>query len=116
MKKRKDGRFQIAKTVDGKRKYFYGDTRVEAYEKLQAYEKDKSRPRTFAEIAGAWQDEYWDGFAPGTRNCYRSSLARALDAFGKESADDIEPMKIQALLETLKKQNYSLKAVKTQKR
>lgn len=115
MKKRKDGRFQIAKTIDGKRKYFYGDTRVEAYEKLQAYEKDKSRPRTFGEIAGAWQDEYWDGFAPGTRNCYRSSLARALDAFGKESADDVEPMEIQALLETLKRQNYSLKAVKTQK-
>lgn len=115
MKKRKDGRFQIAKTIDGKRKYFYGDTRIEALEKLQAYEKETSRPRTFGEIAEAWQDEYWDGFAYGTRNCYRSSLIRALERFGDAAADDIEPMSIQALLEQMKQQNYSLKAVKTQK-
>ncbi len=115
MKKRKDGRFRVSVTTNGKRKYFYGDTRAEAYEKLQAYEKDKSRPRTFAEIAEAWQDEYWDGFAPGTRTYYRAVLRRALDTLGNTVADDVTPMDVQKILETMKQQNYALKTVKAQK-
>lgn len=115
MKKRADGRFRTSAVIDGKRKYFYGETRAEAYRKLEEFQKERVRPRTFSEIAAAWKNEYWDTFAYGTRNCYRSSVERALSTFGNVEADEVEPMTVQRLLEDMKKQKYSQKAVKTQK-
>lgn len=37
IKKRSDGRYTVTTTVNGKRKYFYGRTRVEAQDKCDAY-------------------------------------------------------------------------------
>lgn len=115
MKKRKDGRFRVSKVVDGKQKYFYGDTRSEAYAKLEAFEAEKVRPRTFAEIATAWQNEYWDSFAPGTRTYYRAVLRRAQEKLGDSQADEVTPMDVQRILEEMKRQGYALKTVKAQK-
>lgn len=115
MKKRKDGRYVVSKTIDGKRTVAYGKTRDEARERLAAKLGEYSREKTFAEIAKAWQDAKWEGFAYGTRNCYRSSIERAVAAFGDVPHSKVTPQDIQILLEQMREQKYSQKAVKTQK-
>lgn len=36
-KKRADGRYQVSKTINGKRKFFYGTTRKAAIEAMEKY-------------------------------------------------------------------------------
>ena len=66
-------------------------------------------------IAQTWYDAKWDGFAYGTQNCYRSAYNRAVDALGDMPNNEVTPLDIQRILEQMKEQKYSLKAVKTQK-
>lgn len=115
MKKRKDGRYRASKTINGKTVVAYGSSPDEAREKLRAKLQKSEEAKTFKEIADAWVDAKWETFAYGTRNCYRSSLERAVEAFGDLPNDEVTPQDIQILLERMREQKYSQKAVKTQK-
>jgi len=115
MKKRKDGRYCIKKTINGKSVYFYGTSPREVYEKIDEYERTGSRPATFSDLARAWENERWDKFAPGTQFCYAPAVKRAEEAFGDVPAAKVEPIDVQILIDRLASQGYSAKVVKTQK-
>ncbi len=115
MKKRKDGRYMVQRTIDGKKVSFYGTTPEEVFRKIEEYTAREATPRTFREIAEAWQDKRWDSFAPGTQNCYRSSYDRAIAEFGDMYAKDVTPAQVTRLLDKMISQHYSSKSVKTQK-
>lgn len=115
MKKRKDGRYFVTRKIDGKSVSVYGKSPAEVYRKLEERMHEAKRPKTFAEIAKAWYDAKWDSFAYGTQNCYRSAYLRALEALGNIPNTEVTPLDVQRILEQMKAQKYSLKAVKTQK-
>ena len=115
MKKRKDGRYFVTRKIGGKSVSIYGKTVEEVYRKLDQRMNQAERPKTFLEIAQAWYDAKWDRFAYGTQNCYRSAYNRAVDALGDMPNNEVTPLDIQRILERMKEQKYSLKAVKTQK-
>lgn len=115
LKKRKDGRYLLQRTINGKHICFYGSTPDEAYRKFAEYKESSVRMPTFSEIAELWRDDKWDDFAPGTQNCYRSSLERAVEWFGDIPADELTSADIQRLLNDMADKHYSAKSVKTQK-
>lgn len=115
LKKRKDGRYVMKRTINGKAVFFYGKTADECMKKLAEYKEKSEAVPTFKDLADRWEEDKWDDFAPGTQNCYRSSLERALEAFGDVPCDEVDSSDIQELLEQLIEQKYSAKAVKTQK-
>ena len=115
MKKRKDGRYFVTRKINGKSVFVYGKSPAEVYRKLEERMHETERQKTFAEIAKAWYDAKWDSFAYGTQNCYRSAYLRALEALGNIPNTEVTPLDVQRILEQMKAQKYSLKAVKTQK-
>lgn len=115
LKKRKDGRYAMQRIIGGKKVFFYGKTADECMKKFAEY-KDKSEVApTFKELAERWEDDKWETFAPGTQNCYHSSLERALERFADLPCDELDSSEIQELIEELIDQKYSAKSVKTQK-
>ena len=71
MKKRADGRYQKAITIDGKKQFFYGKTQAEVNKKMLAYEKKKEQGRTFEEVAEEWYDKHSITLSPTTIPGYR---------------------------------------------
>lgn len=69
MKKRSDGLYQISVVVEEhgrrKRKYFYGKTQQEAKRKMMAWKDNKSRGRSFADVADKWAERHREEVAAG---------------------------------------------------
>ncbi len=108
MKKRSDGRFAKKVTLpNGEIKFFYGKTEREVYKKIDEYILQKSKPRTFNEVADQWQREHWENIEDGTITCYRPALARAIEKFGNIEVNDIKPLDVQRALNEMKVLNYS---------
>ena len=111
MKRRSDGLYQISVVVEEhgrrKRKYFYGKTQQEAKRKMMAWKDNKSRGRSFADVANKWAERHREEVAAGTWTCYRPAVDRALDAFGDIPIRLITPVDIQRSIDRMAAQGYA---------
>lgn len=110
---RKDGRYMATYTDDTGRHYLYDKDPEKLWRKLNAPKEDK--PVLFRDIAKAWQNEAWEKIRDGTKSCYESAYARAVDRFGDREAAEIEAHEISTHLQILKAQGLSASTIKKQK-
>ena len=103
MVRRKDGLWQEAVTINGKRKYFYGKTKAEVLRKFKAYEEKASGSPDFSLVADMWWDEAEPLLAHGTTTSYKPALVRAKERMKGLSTDDITPDMVFSHLEQMGK-------------
>lgn len=95
MYKRKDGLFQEALTINGKRRFFYGKTKADVLRKINDFKEKEENGLLFSEVAEAWYESKAKEIRPSTLNCYNSAYKSAVAYFGKELIKDIKPQDIE---------------------
>lgn len=114
MKKRKDGYYTVTKTINGKRVFFYGVTRMEALKKAEAQLRIEEEGYTFEEVAEAWEEHHFPTLVWNTQKQYRPALKRAVAEFGEDLIADITPADISAFIHGFAIGDRSDKVVRTQ--
>lgn len=114
MTKRKDGTYQEAITINGKRKYFYGKTKAEVLRKIQEYQGEVERGRLFKDVAEEWWEEHEKKVVPSTMHGYKARYNHAVSVFGDRPIKDITSAEILNLLTSLQNKKYSKKVITTQ--
>lgn len=117
MNRRSDGRYKGSITVNGIRKYFYGQTQTEVKRKIREYQDqlDRKSVPTFGSVAEEWETEYSENVSHKTMSQYSPALKRILDEFADTPINDIEPLDILTFLKRLKKDGYSQAYIKAHK-
>lgn len=114
MTKRKDGTYQEAITINGKRKYFYGKTKTEVLRKIQEYQGEVERGRLFKDVAEEWWEEHEKKVVPTTTQGYTGRYKYAVEYFENIPIKDITAMEISSAINSLASKKYSRKTVSTQ--
>lgn len=114
MKRRKDGYYTVTKTINGKRVFFYGDTRTEAIKKAEASVRKAEDGYTFEEVAELWEEHHFPTLVWNTQKQYRPALKRAVAEFGEDPITDITPADISGYIHSFAIGNRSDKTVRTQ--
>ena len=114
MVRRKDGRFQEAVTIKGKRKYFYGKSKAEVLRKINQYKDELERGPLFETVADEWWAEAEEGLANNTVKCYQTAISRACAEFRGFHVKDIAPIQIDSAVDDLGRQGYAAKTVRIQ--
>ena len=114
MKKRKDGYYTVTKTINGKRVFFYGVTRMEALKKAEAQMRIEEEGYTFEEVAEDWEEHHFSTLVWNTQKQYRPALRRAVAEFGEDLIKDITPSDISAFIHGFAIGDRSDKVVRTQ--
>lgn len=82
MKKRKDGRYCLKKTINGKAVFIYGNTEREVYKKLDELEnKNFEKAKTYGDYASAWANLKKEQVGFRTFKTYESALERLSPVF-----------------------------------
>lgn len=111
MTRRKDGLWQEAVTVKGKRKFFYGKTKADVLRKIRDFEESSALGPLFSTIADDWQEEHAAVSAYKTMESYVAPLRRMVDEFGTERVSAISAADIQAFILRLSKQGFARRTV-----
>lgn len=113
MTRRKNGLWQEALTVNGKRLFFYGRTKNEVLQKIKAYNEKKEHGERFSVVAEEWWEVHEPEIAYNTTKGYKPALKRAIEAFGDIPIKDITPQQIAAEISAFS-HNRADKTVRTQ--
>lgn len=112
LQKRADGRYQRSITdKNGKRVYFYGTSERELNRKILAYQEAQTRCKTFEELADLWWGEAYEQLASQTVKGYKPAMARAIEEFGNDPIDVIQPKDIQQFYKEMALQGFSSKTI-----
>ena len=123
MTQRKDGRWQKAVTINGKRIFFYSsaDTERKAQKDIEQqlldYTEKKENGATFEEVANAWyaqatKRESLGRLSSTTTHRYNSLRNRCVEYFGDYYIKNIKTKDIDRFLETLVEKDFSSKSIK----
>lgn len=117
---RSDGRIVMAKTIEGKRVSFYGQTDRDVEQKYADYLKSKpkeSKPkvRTFDKVAEAWWERKEPELSPNSVSQFRSCVKELSAEFKGVSVNEVTPGLIVAYLRRLSAQGYSQKSIGNKK-
>lgn len=118
---RKDGKtIEMTKTINGKRKHFYGQTDADVEKKYADYmdsltaEPEKT-VRTFADVADAWWEKKEPKLSPNSLNSFTSRLKEAKEEFGSFPVDEITPQMILQWLNRIAAKGYAQKGITNRK-
>jgi len=114
MKKRPDGRYQKAITIDGKKQFFYGKTQAEVNKKILAYEKKKEQGRTFEEVAEEWKSPYYQSLAYGSLRSVEPAVKRAIKEFQDKPIKSITARDVNYFVSDFARAGYAQKTVAMQ--
>lgn len=115
MIKRSDGRWCETLTVDGKRKYFYGKTKAEVYEKIAAFEKHKDNKRLFKYVAEDWQAVHREEIGDKTWLNYKPHYEDIVATHGDTDVADISALDVINDLKRHAAQKYSATIIGTRR-
>lgn len=112
MKKRKDGRYVVTMTIDGKRKAIYGKTRPEVIEKLKKFTRKEQNGATFGEVAEDWWQKQTERAERGlirqtTLKNYKPHYERIRGIYGDMPIKDITGEHIKNTLSQAASAGYS---------
>lgn len=103
MKKRADGRYVETVTVSGRRRYFYGRTRQEVFEKIREYKKSARTGISFALVADEWFGSVSSVLSPSTVRGYTAAYNRA-KRFFRKPIGEIRTADVSAFIESVVRQ------------
>lgn len=93
--RRSDGRVEIARTINGKLRHFYGKTRREAEEKYKAAIAEsaiiKETGAKFENVASEWWEQYQTKVKPGSIRAFRGVYRSTLEHFAGYRMKEITP-------------------------
>ena len=117
---RSDGNIVLTKTINGKRKYFYGKSDEDVEKKLADYIASLSAApekvvRTFEQVADDWWEAKEPEISIGSVRVYKARKEAAVAALGDKLVDEITPQDIVTHLRKLQAQNYSQKVINSRK-
>lgn len=101
------GKYQIAKQVNGKRKYFYGNTPKECTSKFDAWNGNIGAPlKTFKTEFKAWMEDYVVKQSESTYSQYDTlSKTHIIPILGLIKVDKILPFNCQSVLDNARNKN-----------
>lgn len=114
LKKRKDGRYQKAITINGKKTFFYGNTVAEVNKKILEYKEKEEQGRTFREVADEWKYPHYETLAPNSLKSLKPAVERAIDKFGDSYIKDITAQDVNRFIILFSKRKMAQKTVTTQ--
>lgn len=121
MKQRKDGRFQVAKVINGKKVFFYSaaDTyrkaKKEIERKMLDYTEKEEKGLKFKIVAEEWLETKEAEVKPSTLKRYKPCFINAVDRFGGSFIRDISSTDISNFMTGFTNQYKSYKTVSMQK-
>ena len=115
MKKRKDGRFKVTRTINGKKVQFYGETVTEAVMKSETAKKEEIKPITYGKVCEEWREQHFKEIRHGTELCYNQPIKDTVELFGERPIKDIAPSELQLFLDNMKTQGYARRSVAARK-
>ncbi len=120
MKKRKDGRWVKAVTLNGKRIYFYSSEKTEAKairdieKQLLSYNEKEERGRRFKTVAEEWELKHYPSIAYSTAHRYEIFLKQINNHFADKYIKQITSKDILEFLNNLSKAGKSSKTIRDQ--
>lgn len=111
MVKRKDGLWQEAITINGKRKYFYGKTKAEVLRKIKDFESVRTGSPLFEDTAEAWHTERIEQVTEKTATNYTAPLRRAKERFGHMELAEITPAMVQGYVKDIAAKKFAKRTV-----
>lgn len=121
MKRRPDGRWAKAVTINGKRVFFYSTAASERQalkdieKQMIDYSGKEERGKTFSEVVDAWSSVHFEDIEYNTQKYYNASIKQIKQYFGNTQIKSIEPADINRFMDYLVSLRYSLKTVKARK-
>ena len=115
---RPDGRIELTKVIDGKRRHFYGKTDAEVEARLAEYLDGKSHTkavRTFADVAAEWWELKEREISIGSVRVYRARKSQVCAEFGRMPVNEVTPLDVVTYLRRLAAQGYSQKVINNHK-
>ncbi len=113
MTRRKNGTWQEAVTINGKRKFFYGKTKAEVLGKIRAYEEQQETGAFFEDVADEWWEAHSETLTWNSLKPYRPAYKRTVAYFGKTPIKEILPREINRHIEQFAA-THADKTVRTQ--
>ncbi|MBQ2968715.1 MAG: site-specific integrase [Clostridia bacterium] len=120
MKRRADGRWKKAVTINGKRKTFYSTAKTEKQaerdllQQIMNFNEAEERGALFVEVADKWERDHLPKLAHSTAEGYKSLIAFAMKYFEYAYIKDIRPIHIKQFMQKKINQGYSAKRVEHQ--
>jgi integrase len=111
---RPDGLHEAIRAIDGKRVAFRGKTDSEVEKKMMAYQAKQEQGPLFPEIAEGWKEEHFPTLSPSTAKGYKASYNRCKERFKQAPIKDLTPADVDALLQSMARQQYARKTVAAQ--
>ena len=104
-KKRSDGRYQVSKVINGKRKYFYGSTRKAATEAMEKYVNANQSCANFNDTISLntwiniWLQLKEKSITPATYQSYTGSINRYIrNKIGNVKLAEIKPNTLRIII------------------
>lgn len=114
MKKRKDGSYCYTIIIDNKKKFIYGYTQKELFQKIEKFYYDQEHPiHTFCEVANDWERIHRKDVVYKTWSTYQGHLKKLIVEFGKKDICSISDNDVSCLLQQMAADQYSAKTVRT---
>lgn len=100
MTRRKDGRWQQSVKLSGmdKPKVFYGKTKNEVLEKINAWREELKRGRLFEAVADEWWEKHIQTLSPTTVRSYKAAYEYAAKHFKAVPIAKIKPSSVSAYI------------------
>lgn len=107
MKRRKDGRYVNTVTINGKKRFFYGKTKLEAMEKADRAMFNEIAPQSFAYVADDWSEVHFPTLSCYTVSKYKTPLKRLKEVFGELSINGIMTADVQKFINNFSAKGYA---------
>ncbi len=111
----KAGLYYCSRTIDGKAHKFRSKDPESLYKKVESAINAVPVVPTFAQVTEDWERVKYETIEDNTISGYKSSVRRAVDAFGSMPVNEVTPADINRLISRMKTQGYSSQTVRTQK-
>lgn len=115
MKKRADGRYQKAITIDGKKQFFYGKTQAEVNKKILEYkekeEQHENNKFLLSNVIDEWYKFHVSEISANTQNFYNRPIEDVKKHFENAYIDKIRPKDISEFINILSKKMYTRRTI-----
>ena len=105
MTRRKDGRWQEAIVLNGKRKYFYGKSKAEVLRKIASAKEQKERGMLMQQVCTQWQESR--ALRYNTYQTYKLMLKNIIEYFGEDYITEITPKQVNNFIKGKEREGYS---------